>query len=77
MPSTGADLQLWLFATSDVKQYANLVKTLVFLLQTWKPKEAGVKDQPSGSNPIFDGALQVGDHLVSSTREETQIGHAF
>lgn len=57
-----------------VKQYANLVKTLVFLLQTWKPKETGMKDQSSGSNSVFDGALQVGDHLVSSTREEIQIG---
>lgn len=73
IPSTGTDLQWW-FATSDVKQYANLVKTLVFLLQTWKPKEIGVKDQSSGSSSNTDGALQVGDHLGLNTREETQIG---
>ncbi|KAG0613072.1 hypothetical protein M758_6G074600 [Ceratodon purpureus] len=57
-----------------VKQYANLVKTLVFLLQTWKPKEIGVKDQSSSSSSIADGALQVGDHLGLNTKEETQIG---
>lgn len=71
--STSVDLQC-LFAISDVKQYANLVKTLVFLLQTWKPKEIGVREQISGSNSITDEAVQVGDHLGSNTREETQIG---
>jgi len=71
MPFIGANSQ-WLFAIPDVKQYANLVKTLVFLLQTWKPKAIGMENLPSGSSVVADRALQAGDHLGSNSREEIQ-----
>lgn len=55
-----------------VKQYANLVKTLVFLLESWKPKAVGTETLPSGSSDVADRALQAGDHLGSNMVEEIQ-----
>jgi len=55
---------------TDVKQYANLVKTLVFLLESWKPKAVlGMEILPSGSSVVVaDRALQqAGSHLGSNT----------
>lgn len=71
LPLTGANSQ-WLFSITDVKQYANLVKTLVFLLQKWKPKAIGMRNLPSGSSVVAETAPQAGDHLGSNLREEIQ-----
>lgn len=62
----------WLFSVTDVKQYPNLVKTLVFLLQTWKPKSIDMKNLPTGTSLIADAAPQASDHLGSNLKGEVQ-----
>nr|XP_024399928.1 protein N-terminal and lysine N-methyltransferase EFM7-like isoform X1 [Physcomitrium patens] len=53
-----------------VKQYANLVKTLVFLLQTWKPKAVGVEDLSPDSSGTTDGVPHARHHLDLNLGEE-------
>ena len=58
--AASSDLLLCTLFGADVKQYSNLVKTLCFLLQTWKPNSGSVED------------IQAGEHLSSNLIGEVQ-----
>lgn len=67
--AASSDLLLYTLFGADVKQYPNLIKTLCFLLQTWKPTSGSVEVIQAGEHP----SSNVGGEVPSDSRKNLVV----